>query len=487
MQEEEVDFEEFWEELLAYIEERRVVPVIGPELVTVEVDGARLPLTSVLAQRLADKLRVDLSALPGRPTLNDVVSAFVARGGRREEVYPKIRLLLRDAGVPPSPALRQLAEIGGFELFVSLTFDPLLAEALNATRCGGESRALQLAFSPNRAEDLPREWARAVSPAVYHLLGKVSAAPEYAVTDEDVLEFVTSLQSEVKRPHLLFDELRGSHLLVIGAAFPDWLARFFLRVAKDRQLSLARSEREIVVDPAAVHDPRLVSFVRNFSYGTRLIGLEPETFVAELHRRWMSTGRAAEQAHWGASGGSAAAATSALSAAASSGALASGPVGGVATEPREAMRPGSVFLSYAKEDLPQVLALKAALDRAGVEAWLDKERLEAGDLYDQKIRRFIKTCAAFVPVISRNTERRIEGYFRREWKLAAERAQGIAEHIPFILPVVVDDTPEYGAAVPESFLSAQWTRLVNGQSGGEFEQRLAKLVQDYRQREGAGA
>ena len=70
------------------------------------------------------------------------------------------------------------------------------------------------------------------------------------------------------------------------------------------------------------------------------------------------------------------------------------------------MRPGSVFLSYAKEDLPQVMNLKAAFDRAGVDAWLDKDRLEAGDLYDQKIRRFIKTCAVFVPVISRNTERR---------------------------------------------------------------------------------
>ena len=36
-----------------------------------------------------------------------------------------------------------------------------------------------------------------------------------------------------------------------------------------------------------------------------------------------------------------------------------------------------LFISYAREDLPSVLNLKAAFDRAGVEAWLDKERLEA--------------------------------------------------------------------------------------------------------------
>lgn len=489
MTDDDLDTAEFWDELLAYIEERRVVPVIGPGLVNVEIDGVAQPLMHVLALRLAERLRVDVGALTANPSLNDVASAFVARGGRREEIYPKIRLLLRDLNPKPAAALSQLAAIPGFELFVSLTFDGLLGEALNQARFAGEPHTLQLAFSPSRADDLPRDWAMTRQPVVYHLLGKLSAAPEYAVTDEDVLEFVTSLQSEVKRPNLLFDELRGGHLLVIGAAFPDWLARFFLRAAKNRQLSLARSEREIIVDPVAASDPHLVSFVRNFSYGTRLVGFEPGAFVAELHQRWVAAGHALATpatAPASVAGPSTASTASVMEPSATAPRPSAAPAV-VAGEPRESMLPGSVFLSYAKEDLQHVLALKAALDRAGVEAWLDKERLEAGDMYDQKIRRFIKTCGAFVPVISRNTERRMEGYFRKEWKLASERAQGIAEHIPFILPVVVDDTPEYGASVPENFLVAQWTRLVNGQSGGEFEQRLAKLVAEYRRREGIAA
>jgi hypothetical protein len=407
--------------------------------------------------------------LPERVTLNDVASAFVSRGGRREEMYPKLRLLLRELNPAPSDALIKLASIRGFDLFVTLMFDSLMVDALNQARFGGVARALQLAFSPARADDLPRDWRRSESPIVYHLLGKLSAAPEYAVTDEDVLEFVTSLQSEVRRPNLLFDELRASHLLVIGAAFPDWLARFFLRVAKDRQLSLARSEKEILIDPTAAHDAKLVSFVNNFSYGTRVIGLEPKAFVDELHARWIASGR-----------NSAASKTHEAPFVAQS-------AGTPVAEPREAMRPGSVFISYAKEDLPHVLMLKAAFDRAGVDAWLDKDRLEAGDLYDQKIRRFIKTCAVFVPVISQNTERRLEGYFRREWNLAAERVQGIAEQIVFVLPVVVDDTPAYGASVPECFLAPQWTRLAGGDSGGEFEKRVALIVGEYRRREGSGA
>ncbi len=464
-----VDYEEFWEELLADIEEHRVVPVIGPDLVTVSRSDGDTSLYLLLARRLAEKLRVDLSTLPDKATLNDVASAFVARGGRREEMYPKLRLLLREVNPAPSDALQKLASISGFELFITLMFDSLMVDALNQTRFGGESRTLELAFSPARADDLPREWQRTDIPIVYHLLGKLSAAPEYAVTDEDVLEFVTSLQSEVRRPNLLFDELRGSHLLVIGAALPDWLARFFLRVVKNRQLSLARSEREILIDPTAAGDASLVSFVSNFSYGTRVIGLEPRAFVDELQQRWVASGRHLVTP----------------AARAPTPTVVAG--GTPPAETREAMRPGSVFLSYAREDLPHVLALKAAFDRAGVDAWLDKDRLEAGDLYDQKIRRFIKTCAVFIPIISQNTERRLEGYFRREWKLAAERAQGIAEQIAFVLPVVVDETPEYGAAVPECFLDAQWTRVVNGEPGGEFEKRVAAIVSEFRRRNGQAA
>ena len=460
MVEEYVDDDEFWEELLAYVEERRVVPFVGSALLAVE--GGTL--YQLLARRLAEKLRIEAAALPAKPDLNDVASAFLSRGGRREEVYPKLRLILRDLNPTSPPALEKLAAIGGFELFVSLTFDSLLADALNRVRFAGDTRTLQLAYSPARADDLPRDWDRRETPAVYHLLGKLSAAPEFAVTDEDVLEFVTSLQGDTRRPNLLFDELRGSHLLVIGADLPEWLSRFFLRVTKARQLSLARSEKEIIVDPSIQRDARLVSFVRNFSYGTRLVDQDPVAFVDELHRRWTESGRGRAP-----------------------GKIAAPTLEDEGNTARDAMRPGSVFLSYAKEDLPRVLKLKATLDRAGVEAWLDKERLEAGDLYDQKIRRFIKTCAVFIPVISGNTEKRVEGYFRREWKLAAERAQGIAEHIPFILPVVVDDTPEYGATVPECFLSAQWTRLVDGESGGEFEQRLGSIVADFQRRQAVAA
>ena len=45
-----------------------------------------------------------------------------------------------------------------------------------------------------------------------------------------------------------------------------------------------------------------------------------------------------------------------------------------------------IFISYAREDLPAVQRLKAAMDAAGLTTWFDLDRLEGGDDYDRKIR-----------------------------------------------------------------------------------------------------
>jgi hypothetical protein len=77
------------------------------------------------------------------------------------------------------------------------------------------------------------------------------------------------------------------------------------------------------------------------------------------------------------------------------------------------------------EGLPATRTLHA-LRAAGVEVWFDKSELRGGEAWDAAIRQQIKTCTLFVPVISRNTQARDEGYFRLEWKLAVDRSHLIA-------------------------------------------------------------
>lgn len=136
----------------------------------------------------------------------------------------------------------------------------------------------------------------------------------------------------------------------------------------------------------------------------------------------------------------------------------------------------AVFLSYASEDAAVARRICESLRAATIEVWLDQEGgLEHGDEWDAKIRRQIKECLFFLPIISANTEARHEGYFRIEWELAAERAMGFAHNVPFILPIVVDETNEVVALVPERFRRVQWTRLPDGVVSADVRTRFLNL------------
>jgi TolB-like protein/tetratricopeptide (TPR) repeat protein len=140
--------------------------------------------------------------------------------------------------------------------------------------------------------------------------------------------------------------------------------------------------------------------------------------------------------------------------------------------------PGSlrVFLSYASQDADGARLIADALTAAGIEAWFDQSELRGGDAWDQKIRRQIRECQLFVPVISGNTQTRAEGYFRLEWHLAEQRSFLMAQDQPFIVPVVIDGTSEIAARVPDRFRERQWTRLPGGQGASEFATRLLGLA-----------
>jgi len=113
---------------------------------------------------------------------------------------------------------------------------------------------------------------------------------------------------------------------------------------------------------------------------------------------------------------------------------------------------GAVFLSYAREDTAAAQRVAEALRSHGVEVWFDQSELRGGDVWDQKIRRQISECTLFLPIISGHTQERGKGYFRLEWKLAVEQTHLLAEGVPFLAPVVVDETTESGAVVPPEFL-----------------------------------
>jgi len=136
----------------------------------------------------------------------------------------------------------------------------------------------------------------------------------------------------------------------------------------------------------------------------------------------------------------------------------------------------AVFLSYASEDAAAAQQICTALRAADIEVWFDQSELRGGDAWDAAIRKHIKSCALFLPVISTNTHNRIEGYFRLEWKLAIDRSYLIAADQAFLLPVVIDGTPQTDERIPDRFRELQWTRLPGGNTPPAFVEHVARLL-----------
>jgi len=136
----------------------------------------------------------------------------------------------------------------------------------------------------------------------------------------------------------------------------------------------------------------------------------------------------------------------------------------------------AVFLSYASEDADAALRICEALRGGGIEVWLDRSELRGGDAWDALIRRQIRTCSLFIPLISASSRARAEGYFRLEWKLAVDRSHLMATDKAFLVPIVIDGTRDGDARVPEKFWEVQWTRLPGGETSPAFIERVQRLL-----------
>jgi hypothetical protein len=412
-----------WDLLLDSIDQRSVVPIVGRDLLTVPVNGQNKLLYLVLAEKLADVLKVprEVTADSTTSPLNAVAAEFILKGGEPDDIYAALQSISRGLGdLPPPESLRRLASIDRFSLFVTTTFDGLLASALAAAHDG---QVRVSGFSSRARASTNDDFDPDAGPLVYHLFGRLSSLQDYVVTEEDALEFVFLLQSARNQPVQLLHQLSQRTLLIVGCSFPTWFVRVFLRLSRGRRLLWAPRERvAFIVDRGATADPGLLQFLKVFKTRTEVFTrYSPPEFVDELWRRW--------QAH----------------------------TGGAAVE--QAMEPGAVFVSYASEDRDAARRVVDGLRARGVKAWFDQQELQPGDRWKAKITANIDMASAFVPIISRTSTRSTLREFLYEWRLAIERSALVATDDTFIFPVVIDDVKSEDPAIPEAFREVNWTSL----------------------------
>ena len=405
--------EDFWEDLLSHIRQRILVPVVGPDLGIVDVGNGEQTFSSLIGQRLAQ--RYDLNVAPGVTTMGEAVAAFLHERGQDEleRLYRVIDDMIVQLDPEPGDPLRGLAAIEDLRLFVSTTPDRLLARAVNDIRFHGQAATRELSFSPNQSTSQQSRNAQPAAPndtVVLNLFGQAASTPQYAIHDEDRLEWLHALVSDTASlPDWLDYQLKHQPMLFIGCEIPDWLGRFFVRMSSNTRLSLERIQF-FFAGCLSSQEPSLSNFFETYCRKTTVqhLEMEPSAFVAELRQRWQQQ-------------------------------VPTRPRPDVSTPCPSAPDAPTIFISYIREDIDAARRLSDAICGLGGDVWLDERRIAPGDEWEPEVlTRIRRSVRLFVPVISSNTERAEEGYVFREWAEAVNRSRSIPSR-RFIVPVVIDD------------------------------------------------
>jgi TIR domain len=413
------DDEDFWADLLAHIRQRVLIPITGPDLNIVGVGDKKQTLTEIIAQRLMSRYELDMSRTD--MTMGGAVAAFIRKRGRdeTERLYRVINDIIAEFDDQPCVPLRELANVTDLQLFVSTTPDRLLAQAVNDVRFHGVPRTRELTFSPHQSTGENARNLQAptdVDTVIVRLFGQAASTPQYAIHDEDLLEWLHSLLSGTGcLPEWLAYALKHQPLLFIGCDMPDWLGRFLLRLSSYTRLSL-ESKQFFFVHSSAAREPLLSNFFSTYCRRTQVQQLEmrPSEFVAELRARWE----------------------------AQSPYKINQKLSPDITSPHLTGTP-RIFISYIREDIDFVRRLYDVIaDDLGGDVWLDERRMYPGDPWEDEVLRSIRrTIRLFLPVISRNTEQQDEGYVFREWREAVNRSYSIPRR-RFIIPIIIDEDPQ---------------------------------------------
>src|SRR5262245_30304323 len=102
--------DDFWDDILGHLKDRVLVPIVGPELMTVPDGDRRLTLSRVLGERFASRYQLKVDWGP-QSDLTDALNTYLTGRGETQRLYRVVNDLLSNLNPPVPDALRQLAGI----------------------------------------------------------------------------------------------------------------------------------------------------------------------------------------------------------------------------------------------------------------------------------------------------------------------------------------------------------------------------------------
>lgn len=412
-----------WDELLEFISEKQLTPVVGKELYKFTEADALTPFDEYLSKQL---LQVNgVTNLPPLPLTNAVSYLVNERRLKPMDVTRKLKTLVKEIRFD-FPLLSKLLAITDLRYFINTSvYNNVLEQRFRDVR-GGELTSIN--FSINEPFSDCDDLEKLKQPFVFNVFGSLLQTVDAALSEEDMLEYTGFFKEKLSGAANILNALRNHNLLFIGCAFPDWMVRFVLRLLSNEPLQEWGSRRSIlVVNDRSQARQAQFEYLRKFD----VVTYEGDTadFMQELSERWQQKNPALGKSK-------------------------------------------RIFLSYTVKDRQAVETLKLALESLqNVSCWYDNREIAPGDDFKTEIAKNIKSADLFIPLISANSLLHKDGYVQLEW-LTADNVNTFRKidgnTKKYLMPVVIDDTNPYDTSVPKFFSELSIGRVPQGSPGPDF-------------------
>jgi hypothetical protein len=381
--------------------------VLGPRVAIRANDPERRPLDELLAADiLAGVDAPEREASLARTNLRRAAELHYRLRHDREELELAVQDFYAREGHAVTDFHRDLAQLP-FKLCVNASPDSLMLRAFaEAGKSPQEGH-----YSFRRAVDARLSSPTRERPLVYYLFGHPDDPRSLVLTEGDLIEFLVSI---VRGVPPVPDHVRSlladpaASFLFLGFGFQNWYLRVLLQVMN---VYGHRSKAIAFEDAQFFEHPDRDQAVGFFS-GDRLIDFRP------LH--WEAFARHLREAYG------------------------TGAAGVLSQDPssHESLSPNSplAFISYAGEDVEEVITLSEKLKSRGIRIWRDKDNLRGGDNWQNQLKHIIEKKADYVIVVmALAMTTRIKGEFK--WEIAAAQKEHEkmgefeGERLRFLIPV----------------------------------------------------
>jgi len=326
-----------WDELLDFIAEKKLTPILGKEMYTFKDADKLAPLDNYLSQKILELHKIsDYNAA----SLSQAVNYLeIEKKVKSMDIIRKLKSIVKDINFE-LPVLNKLLSITDLNYFINTAvYNTVLENKIFETR---KLKANSINFSINEPfPDCP-DLEKLTEPFVFNVFGSLLNTVDPALSEEDMLEYTGFFKEKMSGATNIVSALKNKNLLFLGCTFPDWMVRFALRLISNEPLHEWGTKRTIIVinDPSELRDEQN-NFLKNYD----VITYEGRTseFINELNDQWKkrnpNTGKTK-----------------------------------------------SIFLSYTRADMEAVESMKKGIEQLGnVTCWYDKRELEPGDDWREKI------------------------------------------------------------------------------------------------------